>query len=308
MPAHVTIWCGRQWGRVEFHSSHSGTQALSIWEHHIFKLQSLRLSCKGRRECAGACGKIYGKPGSNAHYFHPNSVVQSLVAWPNWTARDSREFNLPAYPQEKWHSFVEDTTLSLSYMSYSSHLWAFAFTIPLVLECFPLVPAKYSPSRRGEYSVSSMKPSLIVLSPEWINYGIVPNEQFTTGLPWSQFVLCGQVWIAALRHWEVKGHDLNTYVKKCSLEVNFARHGTYWNLIGCNKKSTASLLWYSWQRCITWIQSWGNRQIEIQDIVPSNQPIILKCVEVTKIRERSKNYFGVKEASHDGDMRTKCNV
>lgn len=38
----------------------------------------------------------------------------------------------------------------------------------------------------------------------------------------------------------------------------------------------------------------------------NNWPIIVKHVEVIKVKERSKNGFGAKEASHDRDLETKC--
>lgn len=45
--------------------------------------------------------KDYGKPGSSAHYFEPQSVVQSLLTWPNRTARESGKCDLSAYPRQK---------------------------------------------------------------------------------------------------------------------------------------------------------------------------------------------------------------
>lgn len=46
----------------------------------------------------------------------------------------------------------------------------------------------------------------------------------------------------------------------------------------------------------------------MRDIVQNNWPVIFKHVEVIKVKEKSKNHFGVKEASRDRNMTTKYNT
>lgn len=62
-------------------------------------------------------------------------------------------------------------------------------------------------------------------------------------------------------------------------------------LLRCTEKGTASLLWSSWLKCITWIQSYGNIR---QNPTDSHSTIPLTCTlqndNVMKYKERLRNY------------------
>lgn len=187
---------------------------LSLWLGNFFKrghslfpayLQSPalcpRLSHKGRRECGGASRSIYGKPRSRAHYFHPYSVVQSSVTWPNWSAREFGKCNLSAIRDRSDKSLLN--ALSLSPMPYSSQLWGFADTLPPTLECFPSLPAKSFPF--SEALLNLFLEALPNCSHLWMELPITGHLTRGCLSPcWLAF--CAQVWTAGVGRWEVRGH------------------------------------------------------------------------------------------------------
>lgn len=67
-------------------------------------------------------------------------------------------------------------------------------------------------------------------------------------------------------------------------------------LIEHTEKHTASLLWYSWQKCIHWILSWENDNNRVQQKNQKNNwPIIFKCFKAIKDQEWLGNHFRLKK-------------
>lgn len=55
-----------------------------------------------------------------------------------------------------------------------------------------------------------------------------------------------------------------------------------YRLIGCNKKSIASLLWYSCKRCITWIKAWEASDTQTEEKLWNNWPVVFNVSKFLK--------------------------
>lgn len=180
-----------------------------------------------------------------------------LLSRANCTARESGKYSLSEYPREKWHCFVEYTTLSLAHMPYFSYLWGFACT----LECCPSVPAKSSPFLEAICNLFlEALPDYLL---PWINHGIAQIGQFGIGVVLA-LSLSVMVQTAVTGHWEVQNMIYIHMFKKSLLEVSIIRNGTYWSLLGGKKKS--HFFDFFCKRQVTWNWLWGNTW-NLRDIV-----------------------------------------